>query len=89
MALVREWGHKRYKNDMMRRNGCAHVYWEEEGLEEVDLGGASRLSASKAGLLRGRLRLSRVTPLPSFVTPTTGGSPLWTNSQSPVFKWSS
>lgn len=35
------------------------------------------------GSLRARLRDSRVTPLPSFVMPTTGGSSFLTNSQRP------
>lgn len=53
-------------------------------MEEVDLGGAGRASAPRAGLLRARLRLSNVTPLPSLVNPTTGGSPFFTNSQRPI-----
>lgn len=61
-------------------------YWGAEGLEEdeVEVGGLGRSWVPRAGLLRARLRLSRVTPLPSFVSPTTGGSPFFTNSQRPA-----
>lgn len=61
------------------------VYWGAVGLEEeeVDFGGLGRFSAPRAGLLRARFRLSSVTPLPSFVMPTTGGVLLSTNSQRP------
>ena len=40
----------------------------------------------RGGFLRARLRLSKVTPFPSFVIPTTGGSPFFTNSHRPVIK---
>ena len=52
-------------------------------LDEVELGGVDMFAVPRAGLRRGRFRLSRVTPLPSFVKPTTGGSPFLQNSQRP------
>lgn len=58
-------------------------YCEEVGLVVTDFGGDSADSVPKGGFLRGRLRPSSVTPFPSFVTPTTGGSPFLTNSQRP------
>lgn len=59
------------------------VYWEEEGLDEALCGGLLRSLVPSGGSLRARLRDSRVTPLPSFVMPTTGGSSFLTNSQRP------
>lgn len=58
-------------------------YCEEVGLVVTDFGGESAASVPRGRFLRGRLRLSNVTPSPSFVTPTTGGSPFLTNSQRP------
>lgn len=52
-----------------------------EVLDEVDFG--VDFSVPSGTSLLGRLRLSNVTPLVSFVKPTTGGSPFFTNSQSP------
>lgn len=59
------------------------VYWGEEGLEEELCGGLLRSFVPSGGSLRARLRDWRVTPLPSFVMPTTGGSSFLTNSQRP------
>lgn len=60
------------------------IYWEEDGLDVTDLGPVVSASVPRGGFLRGRLRLSKVTPFPSFVRPTTGGSPFLTNSQRPA-----
>mgnify|MGYP006876458320 CR=1 FL=1 len=59
------------------------VYWVGSELEEALFGGEARLLVPRGGFLRARLRESRVTPFPSFVMPTTGGSFLLTNSQRP------
>lgn len=52
-----------------------------EVLDETDFG--ADFSMPSGTSLLGRLRLSNVTPFWSFVNPTTGGSPFFTNSQSP------
>jgi hypothetical protein len=74
--------------DMINRHRVGEkrecVYWGESGLEETLFGGEARSSVPRGGFLRARLRESRVTPLPSFVIPTTGGSSLLTNSQRPM-----
>lgn len=62
----------------------ATIYWEGEVLEEVVLGGFAVSLVPSGGFLRARLRDSRVTPLPSLVIPTTGGSSFLTNSQRPM-----
>jgi hypothetical protein len=60
------------------------AYCEASGLEDVVLGGLGIAFVPRGGFLRARLRDSKVTPFPSFVMPTTGGSPLCTNSHRPV-----
>ena len=89
-ARFRRWGliHRQsrvlWRHEKKRRGQIGLCfYWEEDGLDVTDLGGVAEASVPSGGFLRARLRLSKVTPLPSFVTPTTGGSPFLTNSQRP------
>lgn len=66
--------------------GCDNlIYCDAEGLEDVDFGGLGISLVPRGVALRGRFKLSSVTPFPSFVKPTTGGSSLFTNSQRPEY----
>lgn len=87
MAPVQVLGHERdkaHRSHSRSANGFRRGYEVGDVPVETVFGGLAGLSTPKGIALRGRLRLSSVTPLPNFVIPTTGGSPFLTNSQSPV-----